>query len=98
MGRTRGLANEQIHRLLFESDNNVSDLDSDDDNKLKSSPSNVYMWQKMITVMIVFLAMASVRRLYGQEMKSGHVKFSIYRALKDYLLQNMWTFMFLRAK
>ena len=43
MGRTRGLANEKIHRLLFESDNNVSDLDSDDDNKLKSSPSNVYV-------------------------------------------------------
>ena len=43
LGRKRGLANEEMHNLLFESDNNVSDLDSDDENKLKSSPSNVYV-------------------------------------------------------
>ena len=39
-GRKRGLSNTEIHRLLLESDDSLSDLDSDDDSEFISSCSN----------------------------------------------------------
>ena len=39
-GHKRGLSNAEIHRLLLESDDSLSDLDSDDDSEFISSCSN----------------------------------------------------------